>query len=127
MDFRIDLNSPTAVWRQVCEQVRLAVATGNLIPGDRLPPIRAVAAETRVNRNTISKAFTELEREGVIISRPGQGSFVTDNAPALQKQQRVQILEAKLREVFVQAYHFKIDVDELTAMFENVGKEFGKE
>lgn len=127
MLFKIDLNAPTAVWRQICEQVKYAVATGALAPGDRLPAIRQIAVQTRVNRNTIAKAFTELEREGVIVSRQGHGSFVADNASLLQKQQRVKILEEQIRGLFVQAYHFQIEPPELQQIIDRVGKKFGKE
>jgi len=88
MFFRIALASATSVYRQVGEQIKYAIATGALAPGDRLPPIRDVAAQTRVNRNTIAKAYSELEREGVIFSRPGQGSFVSGAGAPIRVSQR---------------------------------------
>ncbi|MEM8933852.1 MAG: GntR family transcriptional regulator, partial [Acidobacteriota bacterium] len=101
MRFEVDPTSSTSVYLQVCEQVKYAVATGVLAPGDRLPTIRQVAAETRVNRNTIARAYSELERSGVIVSRPGQGSFVAPSATAIQKRERLRILEEMVRKLLV--------------------------
>jgi len=127
MFFRIALASATSVYRQVGEQIKYAIATGALAPGDRLPPIRDVAAQTRVNRNTIAKAYSELEREGVIFSRPGQGSFVADGGSSIQKQQRVRILEGIVRDLYVQAFHFQITNDELRSIVERVENQFSRE
>ena len=127
MIFSINLHSNVSVYRQVCDQLKYAVATGALASGDRLPPIREVAEQTRVNRNTIAKAYSELEREGVIVSRPGQGSFVSDGTSAIQKQQRVRILENRIGELFVQAYHFQVPPDELHSIIERVATKFDKE
>ena len=69
----------------------------------------------------------ELEREGVIVSRPGQGSFVSDGTSAIQKQQRVRILENRIGELFVQAYHFQVPPDELHSIIERVATKFDKE
>ena len=124
MIFKIDLTSSTSVYVQICEQVKYAVATGALAPGDRLPPIRQVAAETRVNRNTIGRAYSELERAGVIVSRPGQGSFVAPSSTAIQKQERLRVLEDMIRKVLVEAYHFQISSDELHELITRVESTF---
>lgn len=127
MIFQVNLSDAKSVYRQICDQVKYAVATGVLAPGDRLPAIREVAARTRVNRNTIAKAYTELERESVILSRPGQGSFVANGSTALQKQQRMKIIEGMVRDFYVQGYHFQISPEELRAVVERVGRKFEKE
>jgi GntR family transcriptional regulator len=62
------------------DQVKVAMAGGRLKAGDRLPPIRDVAVQVRVNRNTVARVYAELEREGVVYSRAGQGCFVGDGA-----------------------------------------------
>ena len=80
MILKIDPGSPKPVYRQIVDQVRYAVAAGRLREGDRLEPIRDLAARHRVNRNTVARAYLDLEREGVIRTRPGQGSFVAGEA-----------------------------------------------
>ncbi|MCC5877586.1 MAG: GntR family transcriptional regulator, partial [Candidatus Sumerlaeia bacterium] len=80
MFFKIDLHSSTPVYRQLIEQVKLEYAAGRLRPGDRLPTIRDVAAELRINRNTVARVYSELEREGLLVSRSGQGCFISNAA-----------------------------------------------
>lgn len=124
MIWKIDLSSATSVYMQIGDQVKYAVATGALAPGDRLPTIRQVATDTRVNRNTIARAYAELEREGVIVSRTGRGSFVADTQTSILKRERLRILEELIRKVLVEAYHFQIPLDELRKTFDRVAKRF---
>lgn len=127
MIFRIDLVSSIPVYRQMCDQVKHAVAAGTLGPGDALPTIREVAAATRVNRNTVARAYMELEREGVIVARPGHGSFIAEGAPSIQKRERVRILEEMARMLLVQAYHFQIPLEEVRSILDRVAARFAKE
>jgi GntR family transcriptional regulator len=127
MIFRIDLHSPTSVYRQICDQIKYAVASGALSEGDRLPTIRDVAEQTRVNRNTIARAYAELEREGVTVSRQGQGSFIAERASGLQKAQRMRVLEEMARDLFVQAYHFQISPEEVRTLLDRVERHFDRE
>lgn len=83
MRFSIDPRSPAPPSEQLADQVRFAVASGRLADGDRLPPVRALAAEVRVNPNTVGRAWRELEREGVLEPRRGEGMFVAPGARAV--------------------------------------------
>lgn len=124
MIWKVDLTSGTSVYRQIGDQVKYAIATGALAPGDRLPTIRQVAADTRVNRNTIARAYGELEHDGVIVSRTGQGSFVADGQTSILKRERLRILEELIRKLLVEAYHFQIPFDELRKLIDKVEKRF---
>lgn len=81
MRFHVDPSSPTPPSRQLADQVRFAVCAGRLAVGDRLPSVRALAAEVRVNPNTIGRAWRELEREGVVEARRGAGIYVVPGGP----------------------------------------------
>ena len=72
----ISTGSATPIYRQVTDQIRLAVATGKLEVGDQLPSVRALAEELVVNPNTVARAYADLARDGVIESRAGRGVFV---------------------------------------------------
>jgi len=76
LKFAISTGSTTPIYRQITEQVRLAVATAKLDVGDQLPSVRALAEELVVNPNTVARAYADLAREGVIESRAGRGVFV---------------------------------------------------
>lgn len=124
MFLSIDPASATSVYRQICEQIKRTVAVGHLVAGDRLPTIREVAVSTRVNRNTVAKAYAELERDGVIVSRPGQGSFVAETATGLRKEERLRILEEMAEKLWVEAFHLEIGPDELRRLVDRVAARF---
>jgi GntR family transcriptional regulator len=74
--FRLDPRSSAVPYLQLVEQVRQALRTGLLTPDDRLPTVRDVATSLAINPNTVLKAYRELELEGLVEGRPGQGTFV---------------------------------------------------
>ena len=74
--FHVDPGIAEPIYIQIAAEVRRAVATGALRPDDPLPSVRQLAVELRVNPNTVQQAYRELEREGVVYVRRGQGSFV---------------------------------------------------
>ena len=80
MRFQIDPRSPSPPSEQLADQVRFAVASARLAPGDRMPSVRALAEEIRINPNTVGRAWRDLEREGVLESRRGDGMFVASGA-----------------------------------------------
>lgn len=79
---RLDTGSAMPAYAQLVRQVRRAVLRGVLTPGDRLPAAREVVVALAINPNTVLKAYAELEREGIVRSRAGLGTFIADTAPA---------------------------------------------
>ena len=76
IEFRLDARSGVTTYLQLVQQVRHAIRLGRLQPGDQLPTIREVVRKIGINPNTVLKAYRDLEREGLVTSRPGQGTFV---------------------------------------------------
>ena len=89
MLFRPNPSSGVPIYLQLMEQVKHAIETGALRPGDQLPGIRPLAEELVINPNTVAKAYRELEHEGVIELRHGAGAFVSANGPAKQLTDRM--------------------------------------
>src|SRR5260370_5275534 len=89
MIFQINFKSGMPIYLQLADQIKAAAASGALRPGEALPSIRPLAEELRVNRNTVAKAYTELESLGVIKTLPGRGCFLNENhSPLLKKVPR---------------------------------------
>jgi len=86
----INPESGTPIYLQIMEQVRHAIGLGVFAPGDPLPTIRDLALQLRVNPNTVAKAIRELEREGLLTTRVGRGSFVSESALTQSAQDRDQ-------------------------------------
>ena len=104
MIFRIDPSAAMPVYLQIIDQVKRAIARGILRPGDLLPPIRDVAVQTRINRNTVARAYTELEREGLITARQGIGSIISERAPStVTRRERIRRLREQLDATLNQA------------------------
>ena len=109
MNFQIDFKSGKPVYLQLVDQVRYAAASGVLRTGDVLPSIRPLAEELRVNRNTVAKAYAELEGLGVIETIPGKGCFVKENGTTFTKPVREKILLKEIDEAVVTAHHLRVD------------------
>jgi GntR family transcriptional regulator len=100
------------------EQVKTAAASGELRTGEALPSIRPLAEELRVNRNTIAKAYTELESQGVIETLPGRGCFLKENQSALRKGVRRELLIEEIDRAIVQAHHLQVPRDEFLQLID---------
>ena len=111
---RIDFQSGVPVYLQIVQQVKAAAATGLIRPGDPLPSVRALAEDLRINRNTVARAYAELESESVIETCQGSGCFLKDGgASPLRKSVRSGRLAEALDAVIVQAHHLQISDAEL--------------
>src|SRR5947209_4538362 len=74
--FSLDLKSGVPIYRQIQDQIRYGIASGKLRPGEQLPTVRALAVDLQVNPNTVIKAYSELERQGILTTEQGSGTFV---------------------------------------------------
>ena len=81
--FSVDLSSPVAVYAQIENQIRFAIASGDLAPGDPVPSVRDLSAAVDVNPNTVTKAYRDLELLGLVRARRGVGVSVTEDAPKI--------------------------------------------
>jgi GntR family transcriptional regulator len=111
--FQINFKSAKPVYLQLVDQVKSAAAAGLLRTGDVLPSIRPLSEELRVNRNTVAKAYGQLESEGIIETQPGRGCFVRAAESPLRKDARRKLLIAEIDDVIVQAHHLQVPAAEL--------------
>src|SRR5271167_657981 len=116
MIFQIDFKSGKPVYPQLVDQIRYAAASGGLRTGEPLSPIRPLAEELRVNRNTIAKAYTELESQGVIETIPGKGCFLKENNSPFTRQVRQKLLLTEIDEAVVMAHHLQVDRERFLAL-----------
>ena len=116
MLFQIDFKAGKPVYLQLVDQVRYAAASGMLRPGEPLPGIRPLAEELRVNRNTIAKAYAELESQGIVETQPGKGCFLKANHSPFTKTVRDNLLLKEIDEAVVTAHHLQINRDTFLEM-----------
>jgi molybdopterin-binding protein len=125
-EFRIEPDDPAPAYVQLQRQVRIAAADGVLQPGERLPSVRATAAELGLATNTVARAYSELTREGVLVTRPGGGSSIAPR-DALDRtalvRQRQERLSTLARQLVVRSLAMGL---EPAAVLESVASEFAK-
>jgi GntR family transcriptional regulator len=106
--FQLTFKSGKPVYLQLVDQVRAAAASGAVGADEPLPSIRALAEELRVNRNTVAKAYAELESQRVIETVAGKGCFVRATSSPFKKDVRLKLLAQVIDDAVVQAHHLQI-------------------
>jgi GntR family transcriptional regulator len=112
MLIQLNFKSGKPVYLQVVDQVKAAAASGALQAGEALPCIRPLAEDLKVNRNTIAKAYAELESLGVIETVPGKGCFLKETQSLLRKEVRRKMLVQEIDQAIVQAHHLQVPGEE---------------
>jgi GntR family transcriptional regulator len=112
MLFQLDFKSGKPVYLQLVDQVRVAAASGSMRPGEPLPGIRPLAVELRVNRNTVAKAYAELESQGIVETVAGKGCFIRAAASPFTADVRRQLVAGMLDTAVINAHHLQIGRDE---------------
>jgi GntR family transcriptional regulator len=109
----IDSKSGVPFYRQIVEQVKFAIARGDLESGDRLPTVRQLAVDLSINLNTVIRAYRELEYEGVIETQQGSGTFVGAKRPQIDVLERQRMLNQILTELLARASDYGFTLDEV--------------
>src|SRR6267142_1876851 len=118
MFIQLNFKSGKPVYLQVADQIKSAAASGALQPGESLPSIRPLAEQLRVNRNTIAKAYSELENQGVIETQAGKGCFLREVQSPLRKDARVKLLTVEMDAAAIQAHHLQISREDFLELAE---------
>jgi GntR family transcriptional regulator len=113
MVFHIDTSSRAPIYQQLAQQIREGIARGDLQPEAQLPSVRQMADDLTVNPNTVAKSYAELEREGLLVSRPGRGIFVAQPRNDLTKAARDRRLLESLDRWLTEAVHLGYAADEV--------------
>ena len=124
MQFKIDNSSDRPVYQQLMDQIKRQIAMGLLRQGEKLPTVRQLAASLVINPNTIAKAYKQLEREGIITTRPGAGAFVTDLSSNLSSSVKKKIITEQLERVIIEARHMDLNKKTLSEWFDKAIEKF---
>ncbi len=115
MEFRIDGKSGVPFYRQIIEQVKYAIARGELQPGAQLPTVRQLAVDLSINPNTVIRAYKEMEIEGLLETHQGSGTFVTDQKLEIDEVERRRMLDQIVTEMLARASSYGFTFDEVLA------------
>jgi GntR family transcriptional regulator len=115
----VDPRSPTPLYAQIASRLRVAIASGELRPGDGLPSVRQLSGRLRINPATVVQAYRELELEGLVNTRQGAGTFVQEVAPDRKTRDRAQEARRLVREMLAQAGSIGITVADLRSAIDH--------
>lgn len=118
--FLLDYSSGVPVYRQIIDQIIFGIASGQLKLGEQLPTVRALAVELKVNLNTVSKAYKELEIKNILETQQGTGTFINKTENVIQDKER----EDKLKEICIQfssvAFSYGFTLSEIMRELKNI-------
>ena len=124
MNIQINTSSPEPIYRQVARQIKLAVALGQLSEGDPMPSVRELAQRLVLNPHTVFRAYSELERQGILRTRPGAGTYVAEHNPAPNDRQKRRMLASGVDRLITEAFHSGFSVEELLELITSRAKDF---
>lgn len=116
MQLRISIDGGVPIYQQIVEQVKHLTAGGRLKPGADIPPIRVLAEQLRINPNTVARAYLELQREGIIITRQGSGTVVAELKPTMARKEKLKILARSADTLLTNASHLDIPLDDVLSL-----------
>jgi GntR family transcriptional regulator len=122
IEIKLDLKSGVPFYRQVIDQVKAAIATESISPGDRLPTVRQLAVNLSINPNTVSRAYTELELTGLVETQMGSGTFVGSRQVKPDDVEQRRMLDQLCQEFLSRVSTHGFTLDDVLQNLEQRGK-----
>ena len=113
IQFVLDPKSGTPFYRQIIDQIKFGIASGNLKLGEQLPTVRALAVELKVNLNTVTKAYKELEIQSILETQQGTGTFIGKTEIKIPQREKEKKLESICKEFTSIAYSYGFSTDDI--------------
>jgi GntR family transcriptional regulator len=126
MIIRVQASLGTPIYLQIEAQVKHAIAAGALQQNDLLPPVRKLAAELRINPNTVARAYQNLERDGILRTVPGGGCYVNGQSSGLLKSEKLRRLKPLATQLAVEAKQLLLPREDLMLLLETSYDELGE-
>jgi len=111
--YLLDTKTGVPIYRQILEQVKIAISNGELKPGDQLPTVRQLAVDLSINLNTVIRAYRELESEGILEMQQGSGTFVSSKKPEIDLLKKQRMIDQITTEMLARASSYGISMEEL--------------
>jgi len=124
MALHIDTSSNQPIYQQLAQQIREAIARGELESDAELPSVRQLSSELVVNPNTVARAYRELEREGLLVGRPGRGIYVARPRHDLTRSARDQRLTEQIDRWLTEAVHLGFSAEQVLTLVSRRVREF---
>ncbi len=123
IEFRLDYKSGVPFYRQIIDQIRYGIATGTLHVGEQLPTVRALAVQLKVNLNTVSKAYKELEIQKILETQQGTGTFIGSVTVEIDEKERQNKLESICTEFLNIASSYGLGAEDIIIKLKQMAEE----
>ena len=125
MQIHISPHDGVPIYRQIVNQVKYLVASERLAPGDEMPPIRRLAEDLLINPNTVARAYRDLEAAGVLVSRTGSGTRVSNQGSPLSRAEKMRILGERAVGLIAEAKQLGVGVDAVVELVRRTDSALG--
>lgn len=125
MHIQFDPRSSTPIWEQIVHSIKEMILKNMLFPNDKLPSVRELASTLVINPNTVSKAYQELERQGLIETLRGKGTFVSQSITPTQDERKVMMVEKQFHQLLLEASYLGISKEKIHDWIDSYYKELG--
>ena len=116
VQIRVSTGEGVPIYQQIVSQIKYLVASGRLVAGEELLPIRVLAQQLLVNPNTVARAYRELETSGIVEKRRTAGTYVTDQGSPLARRERIRILTERVDGLLSEARHLDIPLEDVVKL-----------
>ena len=123
---KIDSRNSRPIYEQIIDAIKENILKGILRPGDKLPSVREMSSMITANPNTVSRAYMELERQGVTETLRGKGTFVSSNYKPKVEEESMEKLKDDIKKIIVEAYYMGIEKEDMIEIIEDIYKEVKK-
>ena len=123
---KIDSRNSRPIYEQIIDSIKENILKGILRPGDKLPSVREMSSMITANPNTVSRAYMELERQGVTETLRGKGTFVSSNYKPKVEEESMEKLKDDIKKIIVEAYYMGIEKEDMIEIIEDLYKEVKK-
>ena len=113
MFIQIDLSSSVAIYEQVVQQIKFAIAAGSILTNELIPSVRELSKQLALNPNTVARAYRTLQDEGIVYARRGTGLAVATESPDRCKNERRNWFESQFRKLFTEAVRSRLQNEEI--------------
>lgn len=123
IEFKLDPKNGIHFYRQIIDQIRYGIASGNLNVGEQLPTVRALAVELKVNLNTVVKAYKELEIQNILETHQGTGTFIGTGGLQIDQKEKSDKLHSITKDYWTVASSYGFNLDEMIAELKKINQE----
>jgi GntR family transcriptional regulator len=122
INFVLDPKAGVPFYRQIIDQIKFGIASGSLKAGEQLPTVRALAVELKINLNTVTKAYKELEIQNILETQQGTGTFISKKEISIPPKEKGMKLQSICNEFLTIAFSYGFSIDEITSELQKHNK-----